>query len=121
MLRVQIELTRDAVVVRLSWWQKLLGLMRNVRVPLSDVNGAEVVEKPVRQAGRAGLKFGLRVPFLYFAARTIRLDQMFLVRRGVPGLSLSIDGDGPLQHLLVSTPRAEELAREIEAARARAS
>ncbi len=118
---MKIELTPDAVVVRLSWWQKALGLMRNVTVPLGDVNGAEVVENPVRDAGRAGLKFGLRVPFLYFAARTIRLDQMFVVRRRVPGLSLSIDGDGPLERLLVSTPRAEELAREIEAARAGAA
>lgn len=118
---MQIELTQDAFVVRLSWWQKLLGLMRNVTVPLADVDGAEVVANPVREAGRAGLKFGLRVPFLYFAARTIRLDQMFVVRRKVPGLSLSVSGDGPLERLLVSTPRAEELAREIEAARSRAS
>lgn len=115
--RVRIELEHGAVEVRLSWWQKLFGLMRNMTVPLADVEGAEVVADGVRVAGRAGLKFGLRVPLVYFVARTIRLDEAFVVRRGVPALSLSIGGDGPLRRLLVSTPRAEELARAIEAAR----
>ncbi len=68
-------------------------------------------------AGRAGIKAGLRVPFLYFAARTMRLDEAFIVRRGVPALSISIGGERHLRRVLVSTPRAEQLAAEIEAAR----
>ena len=116
---MRVEIGPDAVVVRLAWWQKLLGLMRDIAIPLRDVDGAEVVEEPVRVAGRSGIKVGLRVPFLYFAARTMSLDEAFIVRRGVPGLSISIGGEGHLHRVLVSTPRAAELAAEIEAARRR--
>jgi hypothetical protein len=108
------------VAVRLAWWQKVLGLMRDIEIPLRDIDGAEVIENAVRVAGRSGIKVGLRVPFLLFAARTMRLDEAFLVRRGVPGLSISIGGEGHLHRVLLSTPRAAELAAEIEAARARA-
>lgn len=114
---MRVEIAADAVVVRLSWWQKALGLMRNITVALRDIDGVEVIADPVRVAGRAGIKAGLRVPFLYFVARTLRLDEAFIVRRGVPGLSISIGGDGHLRRVLVSTPRATELACEIEAAR----
>jgi hypothetical protein len=114
---VRVEIGAEAVVVRLAWWQKVLGLMRDITVALGDVDGAEVIEDPVRLAGRAGIKVGLRVPFLYFVARTLRLDEAFIVRRGVPGLSISIGGEGHLRRVLVSTPRAAELAGELEAAR----
>ena len=116
-MSVQIE--AETVTVRLSWWQKLLGLMRNISIPLRDIDGAEVVEDAVRVAGRSGIKVGLRVPFVYFVARTMRLDEAFVVRRGMPGLSISIGGEGHLRRVLVSTPRAPELAAEIEAARRR--
>jgi hypothetical protein len=114
-MRVQIE--ADAVRIRLSWWQKLFGLMRDITIALPDIDGAEVVENPVSVATRAGIKVGLRLPFLYFAARTLRLDEAFVVRRGVPGLSISIGGDGHLRRALVSTPDAAELASRIESAR----
>jgi hypothetical protein len=114
---VRVEIGSDAVTVRLAWWQKLLGLMGNITIPLSDVEGAEVVPDAVGVASRIGIKVGLRIPFLYFVARTLRLDQAFVVRRGQPGLSVSIAGDGRLRRVLVSTPRAQELAEQIEAAR----
>jgi hypothetical protein len=114
---VRVEIGSEAVAVRLSWWQKALGLMRNITVPLRDVDGAEVIEDPVRVAGGAGMKVGLRLPLVYYVARTMRLDEAFVVRRGVPGLSISIGGEGNLRRVLVSTPRAAELAGEIEAAR----
>jgi hypothetical protein len=114
---VEVTITSQAVQVRLSWWQKLLGLMRNITVPLGDVSGIEVIERPVSVAARAGIKVGLRLPFLCFVARTLRLDEAFVVRRGVPGLSIEIGGEGHLRRLLVSTPRAAELANELETAR----
>lgn len=117
---MRIEIGPRAVVVRLAWWQKLLGLMKDITIALSDIDGADVEPEAVRIAGRAGIKVGLRIPFLYFAARTMRLDEVFVVRRGVPGLSISIGGEGHLRRVLVSTPRAGELAAEIEAARRRA-
>lgn len=114
---MRVEITSQAVEVRLSWWQRLLGLMRNMTVPLGDISGVEVIENPVSVAARAGIKVGLRLPFLLFAARTLKLDEAFLVRRGVPALSVEIAGEGHLRRLLVSTPRAAELARELESAR----
>jgi hypothetical protein len=114
---VRLEIRTESVEVRLSWWQNLLGLMRDISVPLRDIDAAEVIDDAVRVAGRSGIKVGLRVPFLYFVARTMRLDEAFIVRRGVPGLSISIGGEGHLRRLLVSTPRAAEFAEEIEAAR----
>ena len=54
----------------------------------------------------AGIKVGLRVPWLYFVARTIRLDEAFVVRRGVPALCVDIENEGSLRRVLVSTPEA---------------
>lgn len=116
---MSVEIGPEQVTIRLAWWQKLLGLMRDISIPLGDIDGAEVIEDAVRVAGRSGIKAGLRIPFVYFAARTMRLDEAFVVRRGVPGLSISIGGQGHLRRVLVSTPRAAELAAEIEAARRR--
>jgi len=38
----------------------------------------------VRRATHAGMKVGLRVPGVYYIARTIALDRAFIVRRGIP-------------------------------------
>ena len=113
-----MEIGHDAVTVRLAWWQKLLGLMRDIVVPLACIDSAETVEDPLHSVHRAGIKVGLRIPYLYFIARTLRLDEAFLVRRGVPAVSISIGGPGHLRRLLVSVPDATESARRIEAARA---
>ena len=57
---------------------------------------------------------GLRLPWLYYVARTIRLDQAFVVRRGVPALSFAVRNRDPLRSVLVSTPQAVELAQQLE-------
>ena len=62
---------------------------------------------------RAGVKIGLRLPWLYYVARTIRLDEAFVVRRGVPAISIAVRNEGKLQRLLLSTPEAPELARRL--------
>jgi len=110
---VKIDVDEEFVRVRLSPWQKALGLLGDINVARGDVLEADVVEDPVRRAMAAGTKVGLRLPWLYYVARTIRLDEAFVVRRGVPSLSLSINGDGRLRRLLVSTPQADSLAREL--------
>ncbi len=112
---MRVELGKDTVEVRLSRWQKIVGLMRDIRVPLSDVSDVEVIENPVREAMATGMKAGLRLPWLYYVARTIRLDEAFVVRRGVPGLSFAVANQEPLRRVLVSTPLAAELARAIVA------
>jgi len=110
---MQVLIGEDFVEVRLSRWQKVLGLMRDIRVCRSEISDVCVVAEPVREAMTAGMKVGLRLPWLYFVARTMRLDQVFVVRRRVPALSFAVHGDGPLRRVLVSTPDAEQLAERL--------
>jgi hypothetical protein len=111
---MRIELTDDAVEVLLARWQKVLGLMRDIRVARADISDVRVVEEPVRAAMGSGIKVGLRLPWLCYVARTIRLDQVFVVWRGVPGLSFAVRGEGPLRRVLLSTPDAAELAQRLQ-------
>jgi hypothetical protein len=114
-LPVRVFVSEDSVEVRFAWWQKIVGLTRNISVSRSDVSEVHVVEQPMREAMRSGMKFGMRLPWIYYLARTIRLDQAFVVRRGQPGLSFAVDNASPLKRVLVSTPEAEQLARELGA------
>ena len=110
---MRVELTEEKLEVRLSLWQKFLGLLGNIRVARADISDVQVVEDPVRAAMDVGIKVGLRLPWLYYVARTIRLDQAFVVRRGVPALSFAVSNEGTLRRVIVSTPDAEELARRL--------
>jgi hypothetical protein len=110
---VHIEVSDDYVEVRLAAWQKLLGLQRNIRVPRAQVSDVQIVCDPVREAMHTGVKVGLRLPWLYYVARTLALDQAFVVSRGVPAISFVVDGAGRLRRVLVSTPEAEDLARRL--------
>ena len=113
---VRVLLTDATLEVRLARWEKALGLMRNLSIARADIGDVHVVEDPLREAMGTGIKVGLRVPWVYFVARTIGLDRAFIVRRGVPALSFAVANQGALRHVLVSTPDAHELARELQAA-----
>jgi hypothetical protein len=110
---VRVRVTDDSIEVLLAPWEKILGLMKDIRVALEDVSDVRVVEKPIGETVGSGLKVGLRLPWLYYVARTIRLDRAFVVRRGVPALAFSVRGAGPLQSVLVSTREAHELAARL--------
>jgi hypothetical protein len=110
---VRIQVSEDYIEVRLALWQKLLGLMRNIRVTRADISDVHVVQNPVREAMGSGIKVGLRLPWLCYVARTIRLDEAFVVRRGVPGLSFAVDNGTLLHRVLLSTRDADELARRL--------
>jgi hypothetical protein len=110
---MRIDVSDDHIEVRLALWEKLLGLMRNIRVARADISDVHVVSDPVREAMRSGIKVGLRVPWLLYVARTIRLDEVFVVRRRVPGLSFAVEDGTTLHRVLLSTPRADELARDL--------
>lgn len=112
---MRVLLSDDRIEVRLSLWQKILGLMGSIRVARGDVRDPRVVADPIREAMAAGIKVGLRLPWLYFVARTLRLDEAFVVRRGRPALSFEIAGEGRLRRVLVSTPEAEQLALALAA------
>ena len=111
--RVRVHLTGDSIEVRLARWEKILGLMKDITVPLADIADVRVVENPMREARATGLKAGLRLPGVYFVARTIRLDHAFILKRGLPALSFSVRNHPPLERVLVSAPDAKELARRI--------
>lgn len=110
---MRVNLTEDSLEVLFAPWEKALGLLGNIVVPRADVTDAKVVQEPVREAMSAGMKAGLRLPWLYYVARTIRLDQAFAVRRGVPALSFDVRNHARLRHVLVSTPEAEALAARL--------
>jgi len=108
-----VRVTDDSIEVLLARWEKIVGLMKDLRVPLADVADVRFVENPMREARGTGLKAGLRLPGVYFVARTIRLDRAFILKRGLPALSFSVRNHPPLEHVLVSAPDAKELARRI--------
>jgi hypothetical protein len=110
---MRVRLTEDSLEVLFAPWEKALGLIGNITVPRADVSDVQVVQDPVREAMSGGMKAGLRLPWLYYVARTIRLDQAFAVRRGVPALSFAVHNHARLRHVLVSTPEAEALARQL--------
>jgi hypothetical protein len=111
---VRVLLSDRQLEVRLSPLEKALGLMGNITVSRADVVDVSVVEDPLREVMRTGLKVGLRLPWLYYVCRTIRLDRAWAVRRGVPALSLSVRNHGALQQVTVSTPDARELVSLVE-------
>ncbi len=112
---MRVVVSDKTVEVRLSRWQKIVGLMGDISVPRAGVSDVELVERPLKEVMRMGLKIGLRAPFLCYVGRTIKLDQAFVVTRKAPALSFRIHGEGPLERVLVSTPEAAELARRLGA------
>jgi hypothetical protein len=110
---VRIELSEQGLEIRLARWEKALGLMRDIRVERADIGDVRLLANPMREAMRGGMKAGLRIPWLLFVARTLRLEQVYIVRRGQPGLSFSVRNHDPLRSVLVSTPRAAELAERL--------
>lgn len=89
--------------------------MGNLVVARSDVLAVRVLEDPMEEVMRAGLKVGLRLPWIYYVCRTIRLDRAWAVRRGVPALAITIRGQRALKQITVSTPAASQLAGELGA------
>jgi hypothetical protein len=73
---VQIELVADSLQLRLSWWQKALGLMRNVTVPLRDVESVAVEPDPVRVAPGISLEISGAGPLRRLLVSTSRAEQL---------------------------------------------
>ncbi len=111
---MRVHLSDEKVEIRLSRLEKVLGLMRSISVPLSDVSDVEVLEDPLHEVMRSGLKVGLRLPWLYYVCRSIRLDQAWAIRRGMPAVSFAVRNAGALERVTVSAPDAAELARRLK-------
>jgi hypothetical protein len=114
LLTVRVHLSEEKIEIRLTPLEKVLGLLGDIRVPLSDVSDVRVIDDPLREVMRAGLKVGLRLPWLYYVCRSIRLDRAWAVRRGVAALSFAVRDHGALERVTVSTPDAYELAQRLK-------
>jgi len=110
---VRVRLSDQQLEIRLSLVERVLGLLGDITVPLADVSDVRVVDDPLHEVMRTGLKVGLRLPWLYYVCRTIRLDRAWAVRRGVPALSFAVRNQGALERVTVSTPEARDLVRQL--------
>jgi hypothetical protein len=111
---VRVHLFEERIDIRLSRVEKVLGLMGSISVALSDVSDVSVLEDPLHEVMRSGLKVGLRLPWLYYVCRSIRLDQAWAVRRGVPAVSFAVRNAGALERITVSSPDASALAKRLQ-------
>jgi hypothetical protein len=110
---VRVHLYEDRIEIRLTRMEKVLGLMGSIKVPLSRLGDVRLVEDPLHEVMRSGLKVGLRLPWLYYVCRSIRLDQAWAVRRGVPALAFAVRDQGALKCVTVSAPDARELVGRL--------
>ncbi len=111
---MRVHLSEEKIEIRLSVIEKALGLLGNISVPRTDVRDVQVLEDPLHEVMRSGLKVGLRLPWLYYVCRSIRLDRAWAVRRGVPALTFAVRNDGVLEQVTVSTPDAHALAQRLQ-------
>ncbi len=111
---VRVHISEDRIEIRLSRPEKVLGLMGSISIPLSDVSDVRVLEDPLHEVMRAGLKVGLRLPWLYYVCRSIRLDEAWAVRRGVPAVSFAVRNAGALERVTVSSSEASALAKRLQ-------
>jgi hypothetical protein len=110
---MRVHISEEKIEIRLTVLEKVVGLLGDICVPLSDVSEVQVLEDPLHDVMRSGLKVGLRLPWLYYLCRSIRLDQAWAVRRGVPAVSFAVHNQGALERVTVSTPDAQEFARKL--------
>jgi FAD/FMN-containing dehydrogenase len=110
---VRVHISEEKIEIRLSVVEKALGLLGNISISCADVSDVQVLEDPLHEVMRAGLKVGLRLPWLYYVCRSIRLDRAWAVRRGVPALSFAVRNQGALEQVTVSTPDAHAFADRL--------
>jgi hypothetical protein len=110
---MRVSLSDDYLEVRLSVAEKILGLMRDVRVERAQVTRARVVDRPFAEAMSAGLKAGLRLPGVYYVCRTLALDRVWAIRRGLPAVAVEIEGHRRLREVTASTAQAQAIAMEL--------
>ena len=112
----KIELDSDSLTVRLTASEKLFALRRaDVRVPLREVRDV-AVEADALHAVHGMRAPGLGLPGLRYIGTWRRRHgwrSFVSVSRNVPAVRITTGG--ALDELLVSTPAAEAVARELRA------
>jgi hypothetical protein len=107
------HLTADSIEIRFSTWEKIAGLVRDIRVPRTAVTGVEVVPDGLTATR------GLRAPGLAWPGvvkigtwRGRGQKSLVAVRRDQPALRLQLTGQR-YDTLLIGTDDASTLAQAL--------
>jgi hypothetical protein len=111
-----LQLTPSTLTLHLSRAEKILGLLRNVQVPLAAVRSAEVVGDPL-PAVRGLRAPGMALPGLRKIGTWRRQGERVLVsiRRGQPAVRVRLTGQR-YDELLIGTDDAAAVTGELTAA-----
>lgn len=103
------------LALRFTTFEKIAGLVRDVRLPLTSIRSVELVDD-----GLAAAK-GLRAPGLGLPGlrklgtwRTLGAKSLVSVRRHVPAVRITLDGER-YDTLVVSTPDAAAVVARLTA------
>jgi len=108
-----IDITAQALSVRLTRREKVAGLLRDLAVPITSVTSVTVEDdglRAVRGLRAPGLALPRRLKIGTWRRRGGR--SMVVVRAGVPTLRVALEGER-YDELLLSDPDARELAAEL--------
>jgi hypothetical protein len=110
-----IEADGDALVVRLQRGEKVLGMLGDLRVPLSSIVAVEAV--PDGRAAVHGRRTGLGGPQRLIGTwRTDGDGQYVCVRRDQPAVKVTLEGER-YRTVVIGTDDAAEWAASIDRAR----
>jgi hypothetical protein len=108
-----VQLTPTTLTLRLTWGEKLTGLLRNLDVPLTAVRGVDVVDEPL--SAMHGLRApGLALPGIRKVGTWRRPGERALVcvRRGQPAVRVRLTG-ARYDTLLIGADDAAGLATAL--------
>jgi hypothetical protein len=108
-----LHIEGNDLALRFTPYEKVAGLVRDIRVPLASIRSVELVENGLSAAK------GLRAPGLGLPGirklgtwRTFGAKSLVSVRREVPAVRVSLEGER-YDTLLVSTSDAREIAARL--------
>lgn len=105
------------VCLRFSRAEKVLGVLRDLDVPVDRVVSAEPLRESWWRAVR-GWRVGLGLPGVRLLGtwRRLGLRQLVDLRRGHPALRLTLGEGCPYDEVLVSSPQADDLLARLRRA-----
>jgi hypothetical protein len=110
----QLRIETTDIVVTFARWERLFTRRAELKVPLAQVKGVTYVRQPVSTV--RGLRSGLLVTGLLKVGVWFGIPpgrRLVSVRRGVPAVRLELTDHNHYAAVIVSTPKAAELAVEI--------
>jgi hypothetical protein len=106
----EVALRGDEIVVTFARWESVFTKRKQLRLPMSALSQVKYVRRPLREV--RGTWSGLLVTGL-LKVGVWSDEHVVSVRRGVPALRLVVADRTPCAEVVVSTPKAAELAVEI--------